>query len=130
MANRLSPEAKRRVVNGAGTWLPRFDAKRARGIEASGRGAQCAGRSCGSLQPCPQPKSNSLAVTLRHLAETLAFAAAGGLTLGLIGMPAGFLSGSILAVAAASLAGRPMLIPIAADARPRGADRHVAWRSW
>jgi membrane AbrB-like protein len=48
---------------------------------------------------------------LRHLAETLAFAAAGGLTLGLLGMPAGFLSGSILAVAGASLAGRPMLIP-------------------
>jgi len=48
---------------------------------------------------------------LRHLAETLAFAGAGGLTLGFLGMPAGFLSGSILAVAGASLAGRPMLIP-------------------
>jgi membrane AbrB-like protein len=48
---------------------------------------------------------------LRHVAETLVFAAAGGLTLGLLGMPAGFLSGSILAVAGASLAGRPMLIP-------------------
>jgi membrane AbrB-like protein len=47
----------------------------------------------------------------RHLAETLGFAAAGGLTLGFLGMPAGFLSGSILAVAGASLAGRPMLIP-------------------
>ncbi len=60
----------------------------------------------------PQPKSGSLAVTLRRLAETLAFAAIGGLTLGLLGMPAGFLSGSILAVAAAALAGRPMLIPV------------------
>ncbi len=48
---------------------------------------------------------------LRNVAETLAFAAAGGLTLGLSGMPAGYLSGSIMAVAAASLAGRPMLIP-------------------
>jgi len=48
---------------------------------------------------------------LRNVAETLAFAAAGGLTLGLLGMPAGFLSGSILAVAGAALAGRPMLIP-------------------
>jgi membrane AbrB-like protein len=48
---------------------------------------------------------------LRHLAETLGIAAVGGLTLGLSGMPAGFLSGSILAVACASLAGRPMLIP-------------------
>ncbi|MBI2714978.1 MAG: AbrB family transcriptional regulator [Rhizobiales bacterium] len=49
----------------------------------------------------------------RHVAETLAFAVAGGLTLGLLGMPAGFLSGSILAVAGAALAGRPMLIPTA-----------------
>jgi len=48
---------------------------------------------------------------LRDVAETLAFAAAGGLTLGLTGVPAGWLSGSILAVACASLAGRPMTIP-------------------
>ena len=48
---------------------------------------------------------------LRHLAETLAVAAVGGLALGYLGMPAGFLSGSILAVACASLAGRPMSIP-------------------
>lgn len=48
---------------------------------------------------------------VRRVAETLAVAAVGGLTLGLLGMPAGFLSGSILAVAAAALAGRPMLIP-------------------
>jgi hypothetical protein len=47
----------------------------------------------------------------RQLAETLAFAAAGGLTFGLLGVPAGFLSGSILAVAAAALAGRPMTMP-------------------
>jgi membrane AbrB-like protein len=47
----------------------------------------------------------------RHLAETLSFAAAGGLTFGLLGVPAGFLSGSILAVAAAALAGRPMTMP-------------------
>jgi hypothetical protein len=49
---------------------------------------------------------------LRNLAETLGYAAVGGLTLGLLGMPAGFLSGSILAVAAASLAGRPMRVPV------------------
>ena len=49
--------------------------------------------------------------TVCHLAETLALAAAGGAALGLIGVPAGWLSGSILAVAGASLAGRPMLIP-------------------
>lgn len=47
----------------------------------------------------------------RQLAETLAFGAAGGLTLGLAGMPAGYLSGAIIAVAIAALAGRPMLIP-------------------
>jgi uncharacterized protein len=48
---------------------------------------------------------------VRRLAETLAVAAVGGLTFGLLGVPAGFLSGSILAVAATSLAGRPMLMP-------------------
>jgi len=57
------------------------------------------------------PPTIDRAVILRHLAETLAVAAAGGLTLGFLGMPAGFLSGAILTVAAASLAGRPMLIP-------------------
>ena len=49
---------------------------------------------------------------LRHVAETLAFGAVGGLTFGLLGMPAGWLSGSIIVVAAAALAGRPMFIPI------------------
>jgi hypothetical protein len=48
---------------------------------------------------------------LGHVAETLCFAVAGGLTFGLIGVPAGYLSGSIVVVAAASLAGRPMTIP-------------------
>ena len=57
------------------------------------------------------PPTNNRFVIPRHLAETLAIAAAGGATLGLIGFPAGWLSGSILAVAGASLAGRPMLIP-------------------
>ena len=47
----------------------------------------------------------------RRLAETLAIAAAGGVALGLTGFPAGWLSGSILAVAAAALAGRPLLMP-------------------
>lgn len=48
---------------------------------------------------------------MRRLTETLATAAAGGAALGLIGVPAGWLSGSILAVAGASLAGRPLMIP-------------------
>ncbi|MFI4960786.1 MAG: AbrB family transcriptional regulator [Hyphomicrobiales bacterium] len=58
------------------------------------------------------PSSINRTAIVRHVAETLAYAAAGGLTLGLAGVPAGYLSGSILLVAAASLAGRPMLIPL------------------
>jgi membrane AbrB-like protein len=57
------------------------------------------------------PSSIGRTAIFRHLAETLAVAAAGGVTLGLSGMPAGWLSGSILAVAVAALAGRPMVIP-------------------
>jgi len=56
------------------------------------------------------PSSNGLAV-VRRLAETLAVASAGGCLLGLTGVPAGWLSGSILAVAGVSLAGRPLMIP-------------------
>jgi uncharacterized protein len=47
----------------------------------------------------------------RRLAETLAIAAIGGGAFGLLGLPAGWLSGSILVVAAAALAGRPLLMP-------------------
>ena len=57
------------------------------------------------------PSTDSRITILRHLGETLAIALAGGAALGLVGVPAGWLSGSILAVAGASLAGRPMLIP-------------------
>jgi hypothetical protein len=49
---------------------------------------------------------------LGRLAETLGFAAIGGCALGLIGVPAGWLSGAMLAVAAAALAGRPMYVPL------------------
>lgn len=56
------------------------------------------------------PNTDRLA-DLRNLAETMLFAAFGGLALGLAGMPAGFLSGSILFVAIAALAGRPMRVP-------------------
>jgi len=59
-----------------------------------------------------EPNSDSRIVTLGRLAETLTFAMAGGMTLGFIGVPAGWLSGSILAVAGASLAGRPMQMPV------------------
>ena len=55
--------------------------------------------------------SNDQRAKLGHLAETLAFAAAGGIAFGLAGVPAGWLSGAILAVAGAALAGRPMHVP-------------------
>jgi membrane AbrB-like protein len=43
--------------------------------------------------------------------ETLSIAAAGGLTLNWIGFPAGLVTGSLLGVAIAALAGRPVLLP-------------------
>ena len=58
------------------------------------------------------PAAISRTVLARNLAETLCFAALGGVTLGLLGMPAGWLSGSIIAVAIAALAGRPMFVPL------------------
>lgn len=48
---------------------------------------------------------------LARLAETLAIGGVGGMALGWLGMPAGYLSGSILAVSIAALAGRPMRVP-------------------
>jgi membrane AbrB-like protein len=51
-------------------------------------------------------------VLLGRTAETLILAAAGGLGLGLTGVPGGYLSGAILVVSAAALAGRPMLVPV------------------
>ena len=73
------------------------------------RGAGALGSMRALVLSAPSP--NDRLEILRHVAETLAIAAAGGAALGLIGVPAGWLSGSILAVAGASLAGRPMLIP-------------------
>jgi membrane AbrB-like protein len=43
--------------------------------------------------------------------ETLLIAAAGGVTLAMLGIPAGLVSGSVLAVAIAALAGRQMRVP-------------------
>jgi uncharacterized protein len=45
-------------------------------------------------------------------AETLLIAAAGGIALALLGFPAGLVSGSVLAVTAAALLGRPVKVPI------------------
>ena len=47
----------------------------------------------------------------RRFAETMAFGAVGAVTLGLAGMPAGWLSGAIVGVSAAALSGRPMYVP-------------------
>jgi uncharacterized protein len=49
--------------------------------------------------------------TLRRVAETLAIAAVGGVTFGMLGLPAGWLSGAILTTSAAAFAGRPLLMP-------------------
>jgi uncharacterized protein len=49
---------------------------------------------------------------LTETAETLAIALAGGLTFTLLGLPAGLVSGSVVAVAAAALFGRPMRVPL------------------
>jgi uncharacterized protein len=46
------------------------------------------------------------------VAETLAIAAAGGITFTLIGVPAGLVSGSVLAVATAALLRRPTRVPL------------------
>ncbi len=49
--------------------------------------------------------------TIGRLAETLLLAVAGGAAFGMLGIPAGWLSGAMLLVAMAALAGRPMTIP-------------------
>ena len=48
---------------------------------------------------------------LRRIAETLLVAAAGGVALGLLGVPAGWLSGAMLAVSLWALIKRPLFIP-------------------
>jgi membrane AbrB-like protein len=72
-----------------------------------------ASRGCGSLgsRPLTPPPATQPAAIGRHFAETLAVAVIGGGALGLTGFPAGWLSGAILAVAGAAIAGRPMLLP-------------------
>ena len=50
--------------------------------------------------------------TLLEVAETLAIALAGGLTFALLQLPAGLVSGSVVATAAAALLGRPMRMPL------------------
>jgi len=49
--------------------------------------------------------------TARRTAETLAIAAVGGVALSMAGFPAGLVTGSLLAVAAAALLSRPVIVP-------------------
>ena len=66
------------------------------------------------LPPSSKPGIGPQPVSLRslaRLAETLLVAAGGGLLLDRLGLPAGFVSGSVLAVAVAALLGRPMAVP-------------------
>ena len=61
--------------------------------------------------PIPPPPVPAKTVLWRT-AETLAVAAVGGIALTYIGFPAGLITGSLLGVAVAGLAGRPMMIPV------------------
>ncbi|HXD45300.1 MAG TPA: AbrB family transcriptional regulator [Pseudolabrys sp.] len=58
------------------------------------------------------PASPTLFPLIGRTVETLVLAAVGGVALGLTGVPGGYLSGAILTVSAAALAGRPMLVPV------------------
>jgi hypothetical protein len=49
---------------------------------------------------------------IRHVIETLCVAALGGVGFALVGFPAGLIAGSMLTVAIAALAGRPMQVPM------------------
>lgn len=85
----------------------------------------------------PPPEQN----VLRRFAETLAVGAAGGATLGLLGFPAGWMSGSIVAVTVCAIAGRPVYFPdrlamvvfvtigmsLGAAVTPETLDRIAAW---
>ena len=55
--------------------------------------------------PLPRPQ------LFRRFSETLVYAGVGGATLGLAGLPAGWLSGAIVGVSAAALSGRKVFVP-------------------
>src|SRR3954467_4109909 len=55
--------------------------------------------------------SRRLLILFRRFAETLAYASAGAAAFGLAGLPAGWLSGAIVGVSAAALAGRHPFVP-------------------
>jgi len=59
------------------------------------------------LSISPPPRSE----LIRRFAETLLYGGVGAAVLGLAGLPAGYLSGSIVGVSAAALSGRPVVVP-------------------
>ncbi len=61
----------------------------------------------------PSFSTNVTRQSLLRFAETLAIAVVGGMAFDLAGFPAGWLSGSMLFVAAAAIAGRPVGVPAA-----------------
>ncbi len=63
----------------------------------------------GRLMPLAIPRPRALF----EIAETLVVALTGGLIFTYLNLPAGLVSGSVLAVAAAALAGRPVRMPLA-----------------
>lgn len=68
------------------------------------------------LRSLHQPAPRSAAAATRHpdylrIAEALAIGTAGGFAFNWLGLPAGFLSGAMLAVAIFALAGRPLMMP-------------------
>jgi uncharacterized protein len=64
-------------------------------------------RACVTSSPPKIPTSTFV----RRTCETLALGIAGGVSVGLTGFPAGWLSGAILVVSIAAIAGRPMVVP-------------------
>ena len=59
------------------------------------------------------PPATPATLVLLRTAETLSIAAVGGVVLASLGFPAGLVIGSLLAVAVAALAGRPVTVPVA-----------------
>src|SRR5579862_10023936 len=70
--------------------------------------ARGAGGIHGGSMPFALPPRRALI----EIAETLAIALAGGAAFAYLGLPAGLVSGSVLAVATAALLGRPVKVPL------------------
>lgn len=60
----------------------------------------------------PDTETSSRLTAFKRVAETLSYGVAGGMALGLTGIPAGYLSGAILVATVAALAGRPLWLPV------------------